>query len=71
MKRGDSILSSWHVLIDDYSTSRVLTMDLVHGRNVTALSPLARIEIDGEGNPAMPFGFGFRSSDGRTSGAPC
>jgi predicted unusual protein kinase regulating ubiquinone biosynthesis (AarF/ABC1/UbiB family) len=30
-----------------YSTSRVLTMDLVSGTKVTALSPLARTEIDG------------------------
>jgi ubiquinone biosynthesis protein len=33
--------------IDDYTTSRVLTMDYVRGRKVTSISPLARIEIDG------------------------
>ena len=33
--------------IDDYSTSLVLTMDLVDGRNVGALGPLALQEIDG------------------------
>ena len=31
-----------------YSTSRVLTMELVAGTKVTALSPLARLELDGE-----------------------
>ena len=34
--------------IDDFSTSRVLTMDFVKGRNITRLGPLARLEIDGE-----------------------
>jgi ubiquinone biosynthesis protein len=33
--------------IDDYSTSVVLTMDLVDGRNVGSLGPLALLEIDG------------------------
>ncbi|HEX4882635.1 MAG TPA: AarF/UbiB family protein [Casimicrobiaceae bacterium] len=33
--------------VSDYSTSRVLTMQFVHGRKVTALSPLARLELDG------------------------
>jgi ubiquinone biosynthesis protein len=31
----------------DYTTSRVLTMDFVHGDKVTSLSPLRRIELDG------------------------
>ena len=31
-----------------YSTSRVLTMELVNGTKITALSPLARLELDGE-----------------------
>src|SRR5687767_2244576 len=31
-----------------YSTSRVLTMELVAGTKITSLSPLARIELDGE-----------------------
>ncbi|MGQ0651893.1 MAG: ABC1 kinase family protein [Betaproteobacteria bacterium] len=31
----------------DYSTSRVLTMEFIEGRKVTALSPLARMELDG------------------------
>jgi ubiquinone biosynthesis protein len=33
--------------LDDYTTSRVLTMDLVRGRKVTEVGPLARLEIDG------------------------
>lgn len=32
--------------VDDYSTSRVLTMDYVRGRKVTDLGGLARIEMD-------------------------
>ncbi|MEA2691260.1 MAG: ubiquinone biosynthesis protein [Acidobacteriota bacterium] len=35
------------VPVVDYTTSRVLTMELIRGRKVTALSPLARLEIDG------------------------
>ena len=31
----------------DYSTSRVLTMQFINGKKVTALSPLARMELDG------------------------
>jgi ubiquinone biosynthesis protein len=33
--------------VDDYTTSRVLTMDYVRGRKITELSPLARIDLDG------------------------
>jgi len=33
--------------VPDYSTRRVLTMDYVQGRKVTALGPLARLEIKG------------------------
>lgn len=33
--------------IDDYTTTVVLTMDMVDGRNVGSLGPLARQEIDG------------------------
>ena len=33
--------------IDDYTTSRVLTMEYVHGTKVTSLSRLARVEVDG------------------------
>jgi predicted unusual protein kinase regulating ubiquinone biosynthesis (AarF/ABC1/UbiB family) len=35
--------------IADYSTARVLTMDYVHGRKVTDLTPLGRMEFDGDG----------------------
>ena len=34
--------------ISDYSTSKVLTMEYVHGRKVTDLSPLGRMEFDGD-----------------------
>lgn len=33
--------------VEDYSTSRVLTMTFVRGTKVTDLSPLARIDLDG------------------------
>ena len=33
--------------IDDYTTSRVLTMDYVRGDKITKLRPLVRIELDG------------------------
>ncbi|HEU0014063.1 MAG TPA: AarF/UbiB family protein [Longimicrobium sp.] len=33
--------------VDDYSTSRVLTMEYVRGRKITGLSPLVRLEMDG------------------------
>src|SRR5436305_5792465 len=35
--------------VEDYSTSRVLTMDYIRGRKITSLSPLALMEIDGYG----------------------
>ena len=35
------------VAVDDYSTSRVLTMEYVRGKKITKLSPLARLEVDG------------------------
>ncbi|HMB89869.1 MAG TPA: AarF/UbiB family protein [Rhodothermales bacterium] len=34
--------------IHDYSTARVLTMDYVQGTKITEISPLTRIEVDGE-----------------------
>ena len=34
--------------IDDYSSSRVLTMELVKGKKITALNPVVRQELDGE-----------------------
>ena len=33
--------------VDDYTTSRVLTMDYIHGRKITDLDPLTRMDIDG------------------------
>ncbi len=35
--------------IDDFTTSRVLTMDYIEGKKITTLSPLRLIEIDGAG----------------------
>ncbi|HEX3129169.1 MAG TPA: AarF/ABC1/UbiB kinase family protein, partial [Thermoanaerobaculia bacterium] len=32
--------------VDDYTTSRVLTMDYIDGTKITEISPLARIDID-------------------------
>ncbi|HEX2869046.1 MAG TPA: AarF/ABC1/UbiB kinase family protein [Ignavibacteriales bacterium] len=34
--------------VEDYSTSKVLTMDYVRGTKVTSLSPLAYIDLDGK-----------------------
>lgn len=34
--------------VDDYTTASVLTMDFIRGIKVTKLSPLARLELDGE-----------------------
>jgi predicted unusual protein kinase regulating ubiquinone biosynthesis (AarF/ABC1/UbiB family) len=34
--------------IEDYSTGRVLTMEYVTGQKITALSPVVRVELDGE-----------------------
>jgi predicted unusual protein kinase regulating ubiquinone biosynthesis (AarF/ABC1/UbiB family) len=33
--------------VDDYTTSRVLTMDYIPGTKITEMSPLARIDVDG------------------------
>ncbi|HEX8353520.1 MAG TPA: AarF/UbiB family protein [Pyrinomonadaceae bacterium] len=33
--------------VEDFTTSRVLTMDYISGRKITSLSPLAKIELDG------------------------
>ncbi|HEX5719526.1 MAG TPA: AarF/UbiB family protein, partial [Thermoanaerobaculia bacterium] len=33
--------------IDDYTTSRILTMDYIPGTKITEMSPLARIDFDG------------------------
>jgi ubiquinone biosynthesis protein len=42
--------------IDDYSTSCVLTMEYVEGKKITALGPLARIDLDGEELADQLFG---------------
>lgn len=34
--------------VEDYTTSRVLTMDYIQGRKITALTPLTRMDIDGD-----------------------
>jgi ubiquinone biosynthesis protein len=33
--------------VDDYTTDRLLTMELVEGRNLASLGPLAQMELDG------------------------
>jgi predicted unusual protein kinase regulating ubiquinone biosynthesis (AarF/ABC1/UbiB family) len=33
--------------VEDYSTSRILTMDYIEGKKITSLSPLALMELDG------------------------
>ena len=33
--------------VEDFTTSRVLTMDYIAGRKITTLSPLAKIDLDG------------------------
>ncbi len=33
--------------VEDFTTSRVLTMEYIYGKKITSLSPLARIDIDG------------------------
>lgn len=34
--------------VNDFSSSRVLTMEFIDGKNVSALTPLARLELDGD-----------------------
>lgn len=46
MERFDKIVVPEPV--EDYTSRRVLTMDFVQGRNVGALGPLARMEMEGE-----------------------
>ena len=46
------IVAPWDRLVvpapvPDYSTSRVLTMDYIEGRNVATIGPLGRLELDG------------------------
>ena len=48
---GENLRSFPHVIVPepiaDYSSARVLTMQYVHGKKITDLSPLARMEFDG------------------------
>jgi ubiquinone biosynthesis protein len=48
---GDSLKEFDRLLVprpvEDYTTSRVLTMDYVAGEKITKLSPLVRLEVDG------------------------
>lgn len=34
--------------VNDYCTSKLLTMELIEGKNVSTLTPLARLELDGD-----------------------
>ncbi|HVX86580.1 MAG TPA: AarF/UbiB family protein [Phycisphaerae bacterium] len=34
--------------VEDYSTARILTMEYIVGQKITALSPVVRVELDGE-----------------------
>lgn len=51
LKLGESLRDFEHIVIpepiDDYTTSRVLTMEYIPGKKVTDLSPLRLLEIDG------------------------
>jgi predicted unusual protein kinase regulating ubiquinone biosynthesis (AarF/ABC1/UbiB family) len=51
IKLGNNLNNYENILIpqpiNDYSTSRILTMDYIRGKKVTKLSPLARLEMDG------------------------
>jgi predicted unusual protein kinase regulating ubiquinone biosynthesis (AarF/ABC1/UbiB family) len=48
---GQNLKEFEHIVVPepimDYSTSRILTMQYVHGKKITDLSPLARMEFDG------------------------
>jgi len=51
LRLGDSLRDFRRIVIpepiDDFTTSRVLTMDYVSGKKITALSPLRLMEVDG------------------------
>src|SRR5438270_6865348 len=51
IRLGDSLSSFRRIVIpepiDDFTTSRVLTMDYLRGKKITALSPLRLMEVDG------------------------
>jgi len=48
---GSNLLEFDHIIvpepIDDYTTSRVLTMEYISGKKITSLTPLRFLEIDG------------------------
>lgn len=48
---GENLLEFDHIVIpepvDDYTTTRVLTMDYIAGKKITALNPLRLLEVDG------------------------
>jgi ubiquinone biosynthesis protein len=49
---GKNLIEFEHIVVPepvaDYVTSRVLTMQYVHGKKITDLNPLARMEFDGD-----------------------
>jgi predicted unusual protein kinase regulating ubiquinone biosynthesis (AarF/ABC1/UbiB family) len=49
---GKNLTEFEHIVVPepvaDYSTTRVLTMQYVHGKKITDLNPLARMEFDGD-----------------------
>ncbi|MFW5831345.1 MAG: ABC1 kinase family protein, partial [Prolixibacteraceae bacterium] len=47
LEEFDSILVP--VPVEDYTTSRILTMDYIKGKNINKLTPLGQMEIDGSG----------------------
>ncbi len=51
IRLGDSLRDFRQIVmpepIDDFTTSRVLTMDYIPGKKITALSPLRLMEVDG------------------------
>lgn len=49
--------------IHDFTTPRVLTMDYVRGKKVTAVGPLARLELDGEEVAALTEAMGVKLPD--------
>lgn len=60
LRRLNANLGSYDLIvvpqpIDDYTTSLVLTMDMVEGRNVGSLGPLAPMEIDGHALASQLF----------------
>ncbi len=41
--------------VDDYTTSRVLTMDYIHGKKITSLTPLAMLDSTATSSPSTSF----------------